>query len=46
MAAAASATPTHRWPRTLWLEERQLRRSSVAGVALLALLLLVFILTR
>ncbi|WP_052369024.1 complex I subunit 5 family protein [Serpentinimonas barnesii] len=35
-----SPTPAHRWPRTLWLEERQLRRLPVAGMALLALLLL------
>lgn len=36
----ASTSPAHRWPRTLWLEERQLRRLPVAGIALLALLLL------
>ncbi len=41
-----SATPTHRWPRTLWLEERQLRRISITGVALLALLLLSVLLVR
>jgi len=40
-----SPTPAHRWPRTLWLEERQLRRLPVAGIALLALLLLSALLT-
>ena len=39
-------TPAHRWPRTLWLEERQLRRLPVAGAALLALLLLMALLMR
>jgi len=41
-----SPTPAHRWPRTLWLEERQLRRLPVAGAALLALLLLMALLMR
>jgi len=39
-----SPTLAHRWPRTLWLEERQLRRLPVAGVALLALLALIVVL--
>ena len=41
-----SPTPAHRWPRTLWLEERQLRRLPVAGAVLLALLLLMALLMR
>ena len=41
-----SPTPAHRWPRALWLEERQLRRLPVAGAVLLALLLLMALLMR